>query len=100
MLEGGLIARRRTRGVGLRGDPLGDRAECGRAGVETLPQFGFDAAERRLVGRAETRPLETVADQTDDHRRRQAAARDAQDEGHESSQDTRVYDLRSTPRKD
>ena len=37
--------------------------------------------------------------QTDDHRRREAGAIDAQDEGHESSQDARVYDLRSTTAK-
>ena len=83
-LRRGLIARRGARGVGLRGDPRGDRAERGGAGVEALPQFGFDAGERRLVGRAETGALETVADQTDDHRRREADAHDAQDEGHES----------------
>ena len=60
--EAGLIAGCRAHGVRLRGDPLGDRAERGRAGVEALPQFGLDATERRLVRRTETRPLETIAD--------------------------------------
>ena len=94
-LERGLIARRGAGGVGLGGDPRGDRAERRGAGVEALPQLGLDAAQRRLVGRSEAGPLETEAGQADDQRGREADAHDAQDEGHDQSQDTRVYDLRS-----
>ena len=45
-LQAGLIARRGAGGVGLGGDPLGDGAERGGAGVEPLAQLGLDAAQR------------------------------------------------------
>ena len=50
----------------------------------------IDAAQCRFVRCAEARPLERPPGQTDDQRGRGADAHDAQDEGHDQSQDTRV----------
>ena len=84
------IARRGARVSGSAARARGDRPQRGGAGVEALPQFGFDAAERRSVVSAEARALEAVADQAGGQRGGEAGAHDAQDEGHGQTQDTRV----------
>jgi hypothetical protein len=62
-----------------------------------LPELRLNPGERRPIGRAEAGTLDPIADQTGDDRGRETDAHDAQEEGHDHSQDTRVYDRRSTP---
>ncbi len=82
--------RRAAGGFRRGGQPGGDRAKAAGALVEAIANFRLHAVQRRLIGRAEAGALEHVAGRTSHKRGSDAGTHDAQNEGHVSSQDTRV----------
>src|SRR5262249_57663954 len=88
--DAGGVARGAAAGFGRRGHACRDRAEAAGAALEAIADLGLNTLERPLIRSSEADALDGEAGRTGHKRGNDAGAHDAQDEGHVSSQDTRV----------